>query len=342
MPSPCPAIERQTCQDARILCQDCGMVRDVAVLVAAPVPAFELGIVSEIFGLRRLDRTLPSYRYAVCAEARAALPSSTGFAVIPTHGLRRLATADLIIVTGAAPPVPAPTPAILAALRRAAARGATLAAVCTGAFVLAEAGLLDGRRATTHWAYADRLAAWHPRVDVDPDRIYLVDGPVATSAGASAAIDLCLHLLRTAHGADVAGRVARELVVPAHRSGGQAQYTPLPVPGPRGTGSLSELLDWAAAHLDADLSADALAVRAAMSPRTFARHFAAATGTTPAAWVRGQRVRRAEEMLENGGGTIDAIARRCGLGSADTLRRQMRQVRGVTPEQYRATFGRHA
>jgi AraC family transcriptional regulator, transcriptional activator FtrA len=317
------------------------MLTDVAVVVAAPVPAFELGVVSEIFGLRRMDRTLPSYRYAVCAETSAPLPSSTGFTVTPTHGLRRLATADLVIVTGAAPPIPDPSPALIAALCRAADRGATVAAVCTGAFVLATAGLLDGRRATTHWGYADRLAHRHPQVTVDPDRIYVVDGPVATSAGASAAIDLCLHLIRRAHGADVAGRVARELVVPAHRSGGQSQYTPAPVADPRrpGSGTFAALLDWAAGHLDEDLSVEALALRAAMSPRTFTRRFADATGSTPAAWVREQRLRRAEELLERDGATVAAIARRCGLGSADTLRRHLQRIRGVTPEQYRVTFG---
>jgi transcriptional regulator GlxA family with amidase domain len=317
------------------------VLSDVAVVVAAPVPAFELGVVSEIFGLRRMDPTLPAYRYAVCAERPGPLPSSTGFAVTPTHSLRRLATADLIIVTGAAPPVPPPTYALISALRRAVARGATVAAVCTGAFVLAEAGLLDGRRATTHWGYAHRLAGRYPAVTVDPDRIYVVDGPIATSAGASAAIDLCLHLIRSAHGADVANRVAREMVVPAHRNGGQAQYTPTPVADPRRAGSdgLSALLDWAAGHLDEDLSVDALALRAAMSPRTFARHFTDATGTTPAAWVRDQRVRRAEELLESGAGTVASVARRCGLGSADTLRRHLVRMRGVTPEQYRITFG---
>src|SRR5690349_13776198 len=188
--------------------------------------------------------------------------TSTGFAVQPTHDLSRLATADLVIVTGAAPPVPAPTPALTAALRRAADRGATVAAVCTGAFLLAATGLLDGRTATTHWAYAADLARRHPAVTIDPDRIYVVDGPFATSAGASAAIDLCLHLIRREHGADIANRVARELVVPAHRSGGQAQFTPVPVAEAHGEPGLATLLDWAAGHLDDDLSVDVLARRA--------------------------------------------------------------------------------
>src|SRR4051794_26935814 len=313
------------------------MLTDVAVVVAEPVPAFELGIVSELFGLPRVDPELPRYRYAVCAERAAAMRTSTGFAVTPTDGLSRLDTADLIIVTGASPPVPPPTEALSAALHRAVDRGATVAAVCTGAFVLAETGLLDGRMAATHWAYAATLAERHSAVTVDHDRIYVVDGPVATSAGASAAIDLCLHLMRREHGADVANRVAREIVVPAHRSGGQAQFSRTPVAGPRAP-SFAGLLDWAADHLDADLSVQALALRAAMSTRTFIRHFVDATGATPAAWVRDQRIRRAEQLLEREDATIAAIARRCGFGSTDTLRRHFQRARGVAPETYRAAF----
>ncbi|MFG1992268.1 GlxA family transcriptional regulator [Actinoplanes sp. NPDC048988] len=314
------------------------MTVDVAVVVAEPVPAFELGIASEIFGLRRVDPALPRYRYEVCAETPGPLRTSTGFLMTPTAGLDHLDHADLIIVTGAGPPVPPPSAGLVAALRRAGERGATIAALCTGAFTLAAAGLLDGRTATTHWAYADDLATRYPSVTVDADRIYAVDGKIATSAGASAAIDLCLHLIRRDHGADVANRVAREMVVPAHRSGGQAQFSRRPVtpadPGP----TLAGLLDWAADHLDADLSVTALAARAAMSPRTFIRHFTAATGATPAAWVREQRVRRAEQLLERADATIAAVARRCGFGSLDTLQRHFRRARGVSPEAYRTAF----
>lgn len=316
------------------------MLTDVAVVVAEPVPAFELGVVSELFGLPRVDPDLPRYRYAVCAERRAALRTSTGFFVTPTDDIARLDDADLIVVTGAAPPVPDPSPDLIAALRRAADRGATVAAVCTGAFIVAATGLLDGRTATTHWAYADRLARLHPRITVDPDSVYVVDGPIATSAGASAAIDLCLHLMRREHGADVTNRVAREMVVPAHRSGGQTQYSRMPVPDARlpGSDGLAALLDWAADHLDADLSVEALALRGAMSTRTFIRRFTEATGATPAAWVRDQRIRRAEQLLERDRATVAAIARRCGFGSTDTLRRHFRRARGVTPEAYRAAF----
>jgi len=301
------------------------------------VPAFELGILSEIFGLPRIDRSLPRFRYAVCAAGPGPLRTSTGFQIMPTDGWERLASADLIVVTGANPPVPAPPPELVEALRRAVERGATVAAVCTGAFVLADTGLLDGRTATTHWAYAQELARRHPAVTVVPDRIHVVDGPVATSAGSSAAIDLCLHLIRREHGAETAVRVARELVVPAHRSGGQAQFTRTPEAEPTAFG---DLLEWVATHLDADLSVGALAARAAMSPRSFVRHFTAATGATPAAWVRDQRIRRAEELLESDRATVAAIARRCGFGSIDTLRRHFRKVRGVTPESYRSSFSR--
>ena len=317
-----------------------GMLTDVAVVVSAPVPAFELGVVSEIFGLPRIDPSLPSYRYAVCATERTGLPTSTGFTITPTHGLRRLASADLIIVTGAAPPLPAPAPALCRALRAAVARGAMVASVCTGAFTLAAAGLLDGRRATTHWAYTDLLARLHPRIEVEPDALYVVDEPLATSAGSSAAIDLCLHLLRRAHGAQVTNRIARELVVPAHRNGGQNQYARVPVaePRPSGAPTLTAVLDWAVENLAEDLCVDLLAQRAALSTRTFARHFAELTGTTPATWIRNQRLDRAELLLEHSDTTLNVIAHRCGFGSVDTLHRHFRRRRGITPTDYRRAF----
>jgi AraC family transcriptional regulator, transcriptional activator FtrA len=313
------------------------VIRDVAVVVSAPVPAFELGILSEVFGLRRIDATLPAYRYAVCAEWRDPLPTTSGFAVTPTHGLRRVASADAVFVTGAAPPVPPPSPALAGALQAAARRGAIVASVCTGAFTLAGAGLLDGRRATTHWAYADLLARTYPAVRVESDSLYVVDGGVATSAGSSAVIDLCLALLRDAHGAAVANRVARELVVPAHRRGGQTQYAQSPVT-PAADSPFSAVLDWAIEHLDRELSVADIAARAAQSPRTFARRFRETTGTTPAAWVRAQRVLAAERLLEESAATVEAIAHRTGFGSADTLRRHFVRARGVPPETYRRSF----
>jgi AraC family transcriptional activator FtrA len=316
------------------------VLTDVAVVVAEPVPAFELGVASEIFGLPSIDPDLPRYRYAVCAERVEPMRTSSGFTITPSDDLRRLDSADLIIVTGASPPVPPPAEGLASALHRAVARGATVAALCTGAFAVAATGLLDRRTATTHWAHAGELARRYPRVRLETDRIYVVDGPIATSAGSSAAIDLCLHLVRREQGAEVANRVARQMVMPAHRSGGQAQYSRTPVVASTAGRGLAELLDWATDHLDADLSVEALAARAAMSTRTFIRHFTAATGATPATWVRDERVRRAEQLLEQADATVAAVARRCGFGSPDTLRRHFRRVRGVTPETYRAAFRR--
>jgi len=318
------------------------MLRDVAVVVSAPVPAFELGILSEVFGLGRIDPSLPRYRYAVCAEQRVPLPTTSGFTVTPTHGLGHVAHADLVMVTGASPPVPAPSPALVRALRRAAERGAIVASACTGVFALAAAGLLDGRRATTHWAYTELLARTHPAVSVEPNALYVRDGNVATSAGSTAVIDLCLALLRDAHGAEVATRLARELVVPAHRDGGQTQYAEAPVQPVAAGSPLSAVLDWAIEHLDEPLGVDELARQASMAPRTFARRFREVTGTTPAAWLRGQRLLAAERLLETSSVTVDAIAHRTGLGTGDTLRRQFARARGVPPEAYRRAFRRDA
>jgi transcriptional regulator GlxA family with amidase domain len=203
--------------------------------------------------------------------------------------------------------------------------------------VLAAAGLLDGRRATTHWRHAPLLARRHPAVRLEPDRLYVEDGRIATSAGSTAAIDLCLHLLRRAHGAEVANRVARDLVAPPHRPGGQAQYVETSVPEPAGD-DLAGVLSWTLAHLDAPLRVDELATRALMSPRTFARRFREHTGTTPAAWLAAQRLLLAERLLERGSETVSAIAARTGFGSPDTLRRHLARARGVTPEAYRRTF----
>jgi AraC family transcriptional activator FtrA len=305
-------------------------------------PLFDGFTTLDVIGPYEVFRSLPGAEVVFAADAPGPVRDGAGSAALTAGAaFADVTTADVLVVPGG----PGARRRLdhrplLDWLRALHATTRWTTSVCTGSLLLGAAGLLDGRTATTHWAYADRLAELHPKVTVDPDRIYVVDGPIATSAGSSAAIDLCLHLIRTAHGADVANRVARELVVPAHRSGGQAQYTPTPVTAPRlpGSRTLGGLLEWAAAHLDADLSVDALAFRAAMSTRTFVRHFQESAGVTPAAWVREQRVRLAEQLLERDDATVSAIARRCGFGSADTLRRQFRRVRGVTPEQYRTAF----
>jgi AraC family transcriptional activator FtrA len=311
-------------------------MRSVAALIGTRAAAFELGIVCQVFGLDRADDGLPTYDFAVCGPRPGPVPTTSGFAVTVTHGLDRLAAADLVTVP-AWPDLDAPLdPAVARALRAAHDRGATLLSICSGAFALAGAGLLDGRRATTHWQFADRLARAHPAVRIERDVLYVADGPVLSSAGAAAGIDACLHLVRRVHGAQTANRLARRMVVPAHREGGQAQYVETPVPAaPAG---LADVLDWAAAHLDRPLSVAELAGRAAMSPRSFARHFRATVGTTPHRWLLEQRLQRAELLLETTDLTVDAVAERAGFGSGDTLRHHFARRRGTSPHAHRRAF----
>jgi transcriptional regulator GlxA family with amidase domain len=302
------------------------------------VPAFELGVACEAFGLDRTGQGLPRHTFAVCGPAARPIPTSSGFSITPGHGYGRLATADTVLVLAAAPsagPLPAP---LQVALRDAVGRGAAVASLCTGAFVLAEAGVLDGRRATTHWLHADTLARWYPQVSVEVDRLYVEDGSVVTGAGCAASVDLCLHLTRRELGAEVANRVARQMVVPPHRDGGQAQYVEAPVPTVPTGHDLARLLQWMVAHLDRPLSVAELARQAAMSPRTFARRFTEVTGSTPRVWPDRQRVILAARLLERGDDTIDRVAERSGFGSADTLRRHFMRIQGVTPDRYRQVF----
>lgn len=311
----------------------------VAAVVGSRVAGFELGILCQVFGLDRSDDGLPNYDFAVCGPRPGLVPTTSGFAVEVTDGLDRAAGADLVAVP-AWPDLDAPLDAgVAAALREAYERGAALLAVCTGAFALAGAGLLDGRRATTHWQFTERLARRFPRVRIERDVLYATDGPVLTSAGASAGIDACLHFVRTLHGSATANALARRMVVPAHRDGGQAQYVELPLPpAPAGDRGLAAVLDWATAHLDHPHTVTSLAERARMSPRSFARHFLATTGTTPHRWLLEQRLRRAELLLETTGLTVDVVAQRSGFGSADTLRHHFARRRGTTPHAHRQAF----
>ena len=322
----------------RSSCQTGTVLRNIAVPVLAPVPAFELGVVCEAFGLDRTLPGLPAYDFAVCGEQVTPVPTTSGFAVLPSHRLSRLADADLIIVLGAAPPTPPPPAMLVRQLQDAVARGATVASACTGAFVLAAAGLLDGRRATTHWLYAPLLASLYPQLTVEADRLYIEDGPVVTSAGSAAVIDLCLHLMRREHGAEITNRIARHMVVPPHRDGGQSQYIEMPVPEPDTADELAGVLQWALLHLDEPLTVEGLAARASMSPRTFARRFRQRTGATPGWWVVQQRVLLAARLLERSNDTIASVSTRSGFGSPDTLRRHFIHSRGVTPSQYRRAF----
>ena len=232
---------------------------------------------------------------------------------------------------------PAP-PAMIKALRAAHARGARIVGLCVGAFVLAEAGLLDGRPATTHWAWADEFARRYPRVQLNRDVLYVDDGDVVTSAGTAAAIDCCLHLLRQQHGAELANRVARRMVVAPHRQGGQAQYIEQPLPKSARGDRLGAVLEWALQHLDQRLSLDQLAERAAMSRRTFTRRFREATGTTVVQWLLNQRIAHAQRLLERGEQPIEAIAEQAGFGSAMSLRQHFAAALGTSPSAYRRQF----
>jgi transcriptional regulator GlxA family with amidase domain len=262
---------------------------------------------------------------------------NSAFDVVTRYGLDEVATADTVIVCAGHYERLNPPEAVLDALRTAHARGARIASMCTGAFVLAAAGLLDGRRATTHWMHAEELATQYPSIEVDPKVLYIDEGDVLTSAGTAAGIDLCLHIVRKDDGADVANAVARRMVVPPHRDGGQAQYIDQPLHAGEST-NLGPMLDWARSQLHRPLTIDDLAAQAAMSQRSFLRHFRARTGTTPLQWLVHERVARARELLETTDDTIDRIAQRCGFGSAQTLRTHFTRISQISPSRYRQRF----
>jgi AraC family transcriptional regulator, transcriptional activator FtrA len=300
---------------------------------------FDLAIPCEVFGVDRSDIVEPWYRFIVVAAGRTPVRTQTGFEIETRHRLRDLERAGTIIVPGWSNPDDEPSPALRVALQRAHARGARIVSLCTGAFVLGAAGLLDGRRATTHWLYADRLRARYPRIEVDPNVLYVTDGNVMTSAGTAAGIDLCLHLVELDHGVDVATRVARRIVVPPHRSGGQAQYVEQPVDREPGARPLADLLDWAHGHVPAGLSVDDLCRRAAVSPRTLTRHFRAAIGLPPGEWLQQERLRLARRLLETRTDPLTVIARQAGYDSETTMRAQFANRLGTSPRAYRQAFG---
>ncbi|MEU7103146.1 helix-turn-helix domain-containing protein [Streptomyces longwoodensis] len=306
----------------------------VALAVTDGMLHFELGVAQEVFGAAPAAVTGPWYDVAVCGPH----PVRVGrFRVEPDRGLDALPAADTVIVPGWADVDADPPGDLVDAVRAAHDAGARVVSLCTGAFVLAAAGLLDGRRATTHWAHTDVLAARYPRVEVDPGVLYVDGGTVLTSAGKAASLDLCLHLVRLDHGSAVANTVARNLVVPPHRSGGQAQFVTRPVPD-HDAHPLTALIPWVVERLDQPLTVEDLARRAGMSSRHLTRHFRAATGTTPLQWLLAQRIRHAQELLEKTDDGIDGIAAATGMGTATTLRRHFNRVVGVPPDTYRRTF----
>lgn len=312
----------------------------MCALAGSSVAAFELGVAHEVFGLDRSELVDPWYDFRVVAVGDHPIAVVNGSWTISTpYRLADLADADTIVIPAWYAIDSPADPAVLDALRAAHRRGARLVSVCSGAFLLAEAGLLDGRQATTHWKYAAELARRHRAVDVDPNVLYVESGDgIFTSAGTAAGIDLCLHLVRLDHGAEVANAVARRMVVPAHRDGGQAQFVAAPVPDDPDDDTLAPTLDWAVAHLDLPLTVEELARRALMSPRTFARRFRASTGTTPLQWLLRQRILHAQRLLETTELPVEIIASRCGFGSATALRVHFRRATGTTPLAYRRTF----
>jgi AraC family transcriptional activator FtrA len=306
----------------------------IALAVTADVPIFEVAIPCEVFGLARPDWVDPWYEFRVCAPADVSVGS--WFRTDTPHGLDSLAAADTVIVPARHAVDVDPPADLVDAVRAAHEAGARIASICTGAFVLAAAGLLDGRRVTTHWMHAERLAGNYPEIKVEPDVLYIDDGDILSSAGTAAGIDLCLHIVRTDFGAAVANDLARRLVTAPHRPGGQSQYIPAPVPDQ--ASGLGPLLAWALDHLDRPLTVDDLARRMSMSARNLTRHFAAATGTTPLQWLLTQRIHRAQELLESTDASVEQVADRTGMGTATSLRRHFHRALGVSPDTYRRTF----
>ncbi|MFC0623620.1 helix-turn-helix domain-containing protein [Kribbella deserti] len=306
----------------------------VALAAAGRLLHFELGVAYEIFGNPPLNAEHGWYDVLLCGPG----PIQVGpFVVEPDHGLDRLVSADTVIVPACADVDEPPPPELVDAVRAAHEAGARVASLCTGAFVLGAAGLLDGRRATTHWAHTDELSARHPEAIIDPDVLYTDNGSVLTAAGKAAAVDLCLHLIHLDYGATIANTVARRLVMAPHRPGGQAQFvaTPIKVSGDH---LLVRVLAWAQERLDQPLTVTDMARQASTSPRHLGRQFRSVTGQTPLQWLLTQRVRRAQEMLEATDESIEAIARATGMGTATTLRRQFKRVVGVPPDSYRRSF----
>lgn len=311
------------------------MLRSVAVIVVPGVSAFELGVVCEVFSIDRRDTGGPVFDFTVCTATPGVVSTKAGFDLVVDRGLDATEDVDLVVLPAYGAPAPLPAE-VLEALRAAHRRGAWVLSVCSGAFGLGEAGLLDGRRCTTHWMYSDDLAAQFPDAVVDPAVLYVEDDRVITSAGTAAGIDACLHLVRRELGAAKAAAVARRMVVPPHRDGGQAQYVDTPLPCDADT--LAPLLTWMVEHLEDELTVPDLATRAFMSERTFARRFRAETGTTPAAWVTRQRVVRAQELLERSSAAVDEVARLSGFGTAAVLRHHFARTLGTSPQAYRRTF----
>ncbi|MCH5642999.1 GlxA family transcriptional regulator [Gordonia sp. ABSL49_1] len=311
----------------------------VVVLLVPPVVGFDATIPPLIFGQATDDAGRRLYDVTLASLGSEPLPTTSGYGLVADAGVGAVSSADTLIVPGTRLSTARRNgrlPDDLADALRSVRPGARIVSICTGAFVLAAAGLFDGRRATTHWRYADDFRRLFPRVDLDESVLFIDDGDVLSSAGLAAGIDLCLHMIRRDHGVAVANRVARHCVVPPWREGGQAQFIDRHVP--ETDDSTAAVRGWAMSNLTANLSVPALAAVAQMSPRTFSRRFRAETGKSPGAWVLERRVDHARELLESGDLSVDAVAELSGLGTADTLRHHLRRELGMSPSAYRRTF----
>ena len=316
-------------------------LRKVSVIVLEPIAVFEFGVAVEVFGLDRRDDGVPTFDFHVCAvEPGRPLETKnvTPFTITPTDGIDAVPGSDLIIVaaTQIRPDGDYPE-VVLDVLRQGHADGATVLSLCSGSFILGAAGLLDGRDCTTHWKYVDEMRAAFPAARVDGRALYVDDGNIITSAGTAAGIDACLHLVRRELGTAIATKIARRMVVPPQRDGGQLQFVDQPIPECNAD-SLAPLLNWVVAHLADDHTAGSLARRAMMSERTFARRFAAETGTTPHKWLTQQRILTARSLLEESDLGVEQIASRVGFNSAVVLREHFRRAIGLSPADYRRRF----
>jgi AraC family transcriptional activator FtrA len=311
----------------------------VAAVAVAGANTFELAVACEVFGLERPELGVEWYEFVVCSRDGGPLAHTGGMTISAAYRWDDLVVADTVIVPGTPHPHDRPDRRLVDAVRRAYDRGARIVSFCSGVFTLAAAGILEGRRATTHWMYVEELRRLHPGVIVEPDVLYVDAGQVLTSAGTAAGIDLSLHVVRCDHGAEVANAVARRMVVPPHRDGGQAQFVSPSMPAhPAPVGGLAETMDWMVAHLGEPLTVEAMADHALMSPRTFARHFRSATGATPHDWLTSRRVHHAQRLLESTDLPVERVAEASGLGTAANLRQHFQRLVGVAPSDYRRRF----
>ena len=312
----------------------------VGLAITEGAPVFELAIACEVFGRVRDGLPRPWYDLRLCTPSGAPTAVSNGFTAPAPDGYDALTRADTVVVAAVRDIHEEPAPDLVAAIKAAHRNGARVVSLCTGAFVLAAAGVLDGRPATTHWNWAGELARRYPAVKLNPGVLYVDDGDVLTSAGTTAGIDLCLHIVRSDHGAAVANMLARRLVAPAHREGGQAQFIESPAAGPDDPG-LAPVLDWMRAHLHEPLAVTTIARHANTTERTLIRHFRAITGTTPIKWLNAQRIQRARELLETGTLPVEEVGEASGLGTPANFRRHFTLATGVTPSAYRRLFSTH-